>query len=172
MPKIDELVVNYAIYENATEYLGTTEVELPDIAFLTEEISGAGIGGKVEDIIMGHIEAMSTTFSFRTVTAAAAKLMTPKVHKIDLRVAQQRANTRTSETDISKVKHIMKVKPKTTKLGKVSAASTADVSGEYAVSYYAMYIDGKCMTEIDPYNYICKINGVDYLAAVRKALGK
>ena len=72
MPKIDELVVNYAIYENATEYLGTTEVELPDIAFLTEEISGAGIGGKVEEIIMGHIEAMSTTFSFRTVTAAAA----------------------------------------------------------------------------------------------------
>ena len=38
----------------------------------------------------------------------------------------------------SGVKHIMKVKPKKTALGKVAAASTADVSGEYAVSYYAM----------------------------------
>ena len=73
---------------------------------------------------------------------------------------------------VSSVKHIMRVKPKKTALGKVAAASTADVSGEYAVSYYAMYMDGKKVTEIDPLNFICMINGTDFLAAVRKALGK
>ena len=31
MSKVDELVINYAIYEDATEYLGTTEVTLPDL---------------------------------------------------------------------------------------------------------------------------------------------
>ena len=115
---------------------------------------------------------MSTTFNFRTVTEAAVTLMEPRVHRIDLRVAQQKMNLRTSANEVSGVKHIMKVKPKKTALGKVAAASTADVSGEYAVSYYAMYMDGKKKTEIDPLNFICVINGKDYLKDVRKALGK
>ena len=142
MSKVDELVINYAIYEDATEYLGTTEVTLPDLEYMTEELSGAGIAGNIEEIIIGHLNAMTTTFNFRTVTAAAVKLMEPRVHRIDLRVAQQRMNLRTSANEITGVKHIMKVKPKKTALGKVAAASTADVSGEYAVSYYAMYMDG------------------------------
>ncbi len=172
MAKVDELVINYALYEDATEYMGTTEVTLPDLEYMTEELSGAGIAGNVEETIIGHLNAMTTTFNFRTVTKSAVKLMEPRVHKIDLRVAQQRMNMRTSANEVSKVKHIMKIKPKKTALGKVAAASTADVSGEYAVSYYAMYIEGKKMTEIDPLNFICEINGVDYLKDVRKALGK
>ena len=172
MAKVDELVVNYAIYEDATEYLGTTEVTLPDLEYMSEELSGAGIAGTVEEIITGHLNAMTTTFNFRTVTAAAVKLMEPRVHRIDLRVAQQQMNMSTSENEINAVKHIMKVKPKKTALGKVAAASTADVSGEYAVSYYAMYMGGSKVTEIDPLNFICIINGKDYLAEVRKALGK
>ena len=167
MAKVDELVVNYAIYEDATEYLGTTEVTLPDLEYMSEELSGAGIAGAIEEIITGHLNAMTTTFNFRTVTAAAVKLMEPRVHKIDLRVAQQQMNMR-----INAVKHIMRVKPKKTALGKVAAASTADVSGEYAVSYYAMYMGGEKVTEIDPLNFICIINGKDYLAEVRKALGR
>lgn len=34
------------------------------------------------------------------------------------------------------------------------------------------YIDGKKKLEIDPLNYIYYVNGKDYLADVRKALGK
>lgn len=172
MPNVDELVINYAIYEDATEHLGTTEVTLPDLEYMTEELQGAGIAGTIEEIIMGHLNAMSTTLNFRTVTKSAVSLMEPRVHKIDLRVAQQQMNMRTSQTKVASVKHIMKVKPKKTALGKVASASTADVSGEYAVSYYAMYLEGKKVTEIDPLNFICIINGVDYLKEVRKALGK
>lgn len=172
MGKIDELVVNFAVYEDAIEYLGMAEATLPDIEYLTEEISGAGIGGNVEEIIIGHLAAMTTTLNFRTVCASAVRLLEPRVHKIDLRVAQQQMNNRTSETEVTSVKHIMKVKPKKTALGKVAAASTADVSGEYATSYYAMYMAGKKVTEVDPLNFICMINGKDYLADVRKALGK
>lgn len=75
MSKVDELVINYAIYEDAVEYLGTTEVTLPDLEYMTEELSGAGIAGNIEEIIIGHLNAMSTTFNFRTVTAAAVKLI-------------------------------------------------------------------------------------------------
>ena len=172
MAKIDELVVNFAVYEDANEYLGMAEATLPDLEYLAEEMSGAGIAGNVEEIIIGHFEAMTTTLNFRTVCKAAVRLLEPRTHKLDLRVAQQQMNNRTSETTITGVKHIMRVKPKKTALGKVAAASTADVSGEYATQYYAMYMDGEKVTEVDPLNFICIINGYDYLADVRKALGK
>ena len=44
-------------------------------------------------------------------------------------------------------------------------------SGEYAVRYWATYIDGKKVREVDQLNFICYVNGTDYLADVRKALG-
>ena len=87
MPKIDEIITNYAVYEDATEYLGTSEVTLPEITNLAEEISGAGIAGNVEAVIIGHIEAMTLTLNFRTVTANTIKLAEPRVHKLDLRAA-------------------------------------------------------------------------------------
>lgn len=172
MPKIDETVIGFVVYEDATEYYGMSEVTLPEIANLTEEISGAGIGGKVEAVILGAIEAMTTTFNFRTVTKNAIKLHEPREHHIDLRVAQQNKNTTKGVTEVGKVKHLLTITPKKLNPGKVATASTAEVSGEYATSYYATYIDGKKVLEIDPLNYIYFVNGKDWLADVRKALGK
>lgn len=172
MAKVDETVIGFAVYEDATEYLGMSEVALPEISSLTEEISGAGIGGKIESVILGAVEAMTTTLNFRTVTKNAIKLHEPREHKIDLRVAQQQKDTAKGKTEVVKVKHLLTLTPKKLNPGKVATASAAEVSGEYATTYFATYIDGKKMLEIDPLNYIYFVNGTDYLADVRKALGK
>ena len=164
MPKIDETVIGFAVYEDATEYIGISEVTLPEISNITEEISGAGIGGKIESVILGAIEAMSLTLNFRTVTNNAIKLHEPRQHNIDLRAAQQQKDTVKGTTEVVSVKHILVVTPKKLNPGKVATAA--------AVSYYATYINGKKKLEIDPLNYIYDVNGKDYLADVRKALGK
>ena len=149
MAKVDETVIGFAVYEDATEYYG-----------------------KVEAVILGAIEAMTTTLNFRTVTKNAIKLHEPREHKIDLRVAQQNKNTTKGVTEVGRVKHLLTLTPKKLNPGKVATASAAEVSGEYATTYFATYIDGKKMLEIDPLNYIYYVNGKDYLADVRKALGK
>lgn len=172
MAKVDETVIGFAVYEDATEYYGMSEVTLPEISNLTEEISGAGMGGKVEAVILGAIEAMTTTLNFRTVTKNAIKLHEPREHKIDLRVAQQNKNTTKGVTEVGRVKHLLTLTPKKLNPGKVATASAAEVSGEYATTYFATYINGKKMLEIDPLNYIYFVNGKDWLADVRKALGK
>ena len=115
---------------------------------------------------------MTVTLNFRTVTNNAIKLHEPRNHQIDLRAAQQQQDTTKGVTEVVKVKHILTIKPKKLNPGKVATAAAAEVSGEYAVSYYATYIDGKKVLEIDPLNYIYYVNGKDYLADVRKALGK
>lgn len=171
MSKLDEVVVSYRIFENSTEYLGIANVTLPDIEFLTQTITGAGIAGEVDEVIKGHLKAMRTTINFNTFGSNALALATPVDHTIDLRAVQQARNMTAGKVEMQKVKHIMVVKPVKVSLGKLETANTADASGEYTVSYYAQYVDGKKKIEIDPLNYICVINGVDYLADVRKAMG-
>ena len=44
-------------------HMGTTEVQLPDLEFMTQELSGAGIGGKIDEIVTGNMMQMGTLFS-------------------------------------------------------------------------------------------------------------
>ncbi len=172
MARVDEVISNFAVYEDAVEFLGMSEATLPEVENVAEEMSGSGIGGKLESIVLGHVEAMTLTLNFRTVTAAAIKLAEPRLHRLDLRAAQQEQNTRTGIIETRSVKHILRVKPKKFSPGKLAAASAADASGEYAVYYYAINIDGVKKIEIDPLNFIYIINGIDYMKDIRKALGK
>lgn len=172
MAKIDETVIGFATYEDGKEYVGISEVALPEVSSITEEITGAGIAGKIESVILGAIEAMTLTLDFRTVTNNAISLHEPRKHNIDLRAAQQQTDTVKGTTEVVKVRHCLVITPKKLNPGKVASASAAEVSGEYAVSYYATYINGRKVLEIDPLNYIYEVNGKDYLKDVRAALGK
>lgn len=173
MAQVDETVIGFAVYEDATEYLGISEVTLPEISNITEEISGAGINGKYETPILGQIEPMTLTLNFRTVTRNAIKLFEPKRHNIDLRAAQQKQDPTKGTVEVVPVKHVLTIVPKKLNPGKLATATAAEVSGEYAVMYYASYIDGKKVLEIDPLNYIYYVNGQDgRWKEIKKALGK
>ena len=172
MARVNESVINFQVYENATEYYGMAEVTLPEISNLTQEVQGAGISGTFESVILGHIESMTMTLTFRTFIKDAVRLFEPYDHQIDLRVAQQSRDTVSGQTVVEGLKHVMKIKPKKLNPGKVAPASAADASGEYVVTYWATFIDGIKTLEIDVLNFIFFVNGKDYLADVRKALGK
>ena len=172
MSNISESVINFAVYENAVEYYGMAEVALPEISNLTEEIKGAGISCSYESVILGHIEAMTLTLNFRTFVKDAVALLEPRNHQLDLRVGQQSKDTVSGKIIVTPVKHVMVVKPKKLNPGKVAPASPAEASGEYSVTYWATFIDGEKVLEVDILNFVYFVNGVDYLADVRKALGK
>lgn len=172
MSKVNETVINFQVYENGTEYYGMAEVTLPEISYITNEITGAGISGKLESVALGHIEAMTLGLAFRTLTKDAIALLEPRDHQLDLRVAQQDKDTVSGKTKVVALKHVFVVKPKKLSPGKVAPASPADASGEYAVTYWATFIDGKRVLEIDILNFICFIQETDFLEEVRKALGK
>ena len=87
--KVENGVTNFAVYEDATEYYGMAEVTLPEITQISEEVKGAGIAGTFDGTFVGHLEAMSLTLNFRSVTTDAIKLAEPRKHQLDLRAAQQ-----------------------------------------------------------------------------------
>lgn len=170
--KIDQSTINFAVYEDANEFCGLAKITLPDISYITQSISGAGIAGNIDAVIMGHIDAMNLGINYRTTTMAALKLLEPRRHNIDLRAAQQVEDTVVGRLQTQKIKHVLVVEPKKYTGGTIAPASPTDASGEFAVRSWACFIDGKKKLDIDPMNMKCEINGVDYLADTRKALGK
>jgi len=172
MARQPEAYIDFEVYEDSKNFVGISQATLPNISFLTQQITGAGISGNVDAVLTGMVDAMSLTLNFRSATGAAVSLMAPKKHNIDLRVAEQLWDTTKIAKDITADKYVMVVIPKNTQPGTVAPAAAADASGEYSVYYYAGYRDDKKLWEIDPWNYICEIHGKDYMADVRKALGK
>ena len=172
MPNFDESVINFAVYEDSVEYVGMAGVTLPNLAAIVQTLSGAGIAGNVEVPVLGHYDVMSLTLNFRTTTEHSERLSEPRRHNIDLRMAQQIEDTVAGEVKVQSIKHVLVVVPKTDTGGTVAPAAPTNGSGEYSVRYWATYIDGAKVREIDPLNFICEVNGVDYLADVRKAIGQ
>lgn len=172
MPNFDESVINFAVYEDSVEYVGMATATLPNLSAIVQTLSGAGIAGNVEVPVLGHYDVMSLSLNFRTTTVQSVRLSEPRRHNIDLRVAQQVEDTVAGEVKVQNVKHVLVVVPKAETGGSIAPANPTDGSGEYSVRYWATYIDGTKVREIDPLNFICYVNGVDYLADVRKALGK
>ena len=162
MGMVDQAVINFACYEDAKDFLGLASVTLPDVDFIVATVSGAGIAGNVEAPIIGHMNAMT----------AQLKLQEPREHNIDLRAPQQVYDPIAGVYKTQSVKHVLVLVPKTLSNGNIAPASPTDGSGSYAVRRWVTYIDDAKVMELDPYNYICEVNGVDYLSDTRKALGK
>ena len=164
--------INLALYENSIELLGTAKVKLPDISYLATGIEGAGIMGKLNVPLMGMADSMSTTINFLTVTQAAANLGSPGKHLLDLRVAEEYWETLQADVGLWAEKYVMLVHTKSLSPCTVAPMSEADASGEFEVYYYAAYKKGKRLWEIDKRNMRCIFGDKDYMADVRRALGK
>ena len=156
---------NFAVYEQGDEFYGMAEATLPEVSQMAEEIKGAGISGAFNGAFKGNL-------NFRTVAPYAIKLNEPRNHQLELRASQQYWDNVAGKHVQQAIKHVLMVTPTKLAPGKLAPASSAEASGEYAATYFATYINGEKKMEIDILNFIYFVNGTDYLAEVRKALGK
>ena len=169
---MDQSVINYAIYEDGVEYYGMATVQMPTLANLTQTLSGAGISGNIEEVVLGHQDAMTVTLNFRTTTPASIRLSEPRRHVLDLRIANEEEDPVENALTVPPEKHVMVVIPKTHNVGQIAPGQPTNGSGEYAVRYWATWLNGTKVREIDPMNMKYDVNGVDYLSDVRRAMGK
>jgi len=165
-------IIDFAVYEDADEFIGMASVTLPDKNQKAITINGAGIGGDVEVPINGHYDAMTMDMSFRAYSPRVARLREHRIHQIELRIAQQNEDRVSGQIVTDAVKHVLVVIPKSASGGTVAPASSGDGKISFSVRYWATYINGAKLDEIDQLNRVDVINGVDYDEPVRRALGK
>lgn len=172
MNPIPEKLNDFAVYlEGETSQLGLATVDLPDMQALTEETAGAGIAGKVENPVVGHYDSMTMKLNWRMMTSNVSILSAPKVHALDLRGALQKYNAAEGTVGFTALKIVARGMPKNTGLGKFVSGKMMDNASEFELSYLKISIDDEPVVEIDKYNHVCTVHGVDYLARVREILG-
>jgi P2 family phage contractile tail tube protein len=169
--QVPEKLINYRLYNDGNDLLGVADLELPDIEWMTETISGAGIAGEVDSPVLGHFKSLSLKLKWRTVTEKAAELARSKAHHFDCRGSIQRYDAGEGEYRNYPVKCVVKGIPKKVGLGKFEPGKPQDGESEFECVYLKLWIDGKEMIEIDKYNFIAVVDGVDYLADTRGHLG-
>lgn len=171
MNRVPEKLINFRVYENGSHYAGVVDAEIPSLEPMTETVKGAGIAGEYDSPVIGHYQAMTLALSWRTPTPRLLALAAPKSHLLELRGAIQEYDAANGTYRAVPLKVIVKGTPKSTKPGKLEVGSPTDSGNELDVNYLKIWYDGKEYVEIDKLNFICKIDGVDYLAEVRQALG-
>lgn len=173
--KMAEKLINFRVYLNTgssnSDLIGVADVDLPDLEAMTDTVKGAGIAGEVESPVIGHYGPMSMTINWRMVTGNTVGLAVPKAHQLELRGAVQNYDAGTGEYFTGSLKVVVKATPKKTGLGKLDVGAKQDSSSEFGCSYIKIWLDNNEKLEIDKFNFVCRINGNDVLADVRKALG-
>ena len=166
-------IIDFAVYENANEYIGVAKVGMPETTSKSFTVNGAGIAGDVVLPVVGHTDAMSVTFEFTDDPEAAAKLSEQRTHDITLMAAHEEFDEVEGRIKVKQHKHHLRVIPIKSGGGSIAPASPQGTSVECACIYREDWIDGKRTLLIDKINnrYIDG-SGKDILADVRKALGK
>ncbi len=169
--KIHEKLINFRVYLDGKDQVGTADVQLPDLEAMTDTVKGAGIAGEIESPVLGHYGSLSLTLNWRAITEDTMILTQPKTHHLELRGAIQIKDAGSGTYSTQAQKYVVEAIPKKTGLGKLDVATAQESSSEFECTYLKIFIDGSEKLEIDKYNFICVIDGVDFLAETRTALG-
>ncbi len=165
--------IAFRVYEDSINEVGVANVTLPDITNKAVLIMGSGMMGEVSVPIMGMIENMTMGMKFLSHASPGtfSMFLEQRKHQIELRVAEEYWDIEDAEIGMWPNKYVLIARPKSMKSGTIAPAAASDSSGEFDVYLYAAYRDGQELWYIDKRNMTFRVNGKDYMADVRKALG-
>lgn len=172
MNAIPEKNINFSVYLDGEDLLGVAEATIPNLEYMTETVKGAGIAGEFDSVVLGHFGSVTLSLNWRNVTDSAVKLLAPKAHNLDLYGAIQDYDAGMGTYVVRQLHLYCKAVPRGLDMGKLAAGEVGDSASEFELHYLLVERDGARRIELDKFNYIFVVDGVDYLAEVRKALGK
>ena len=169
---IPEKVVNYMLYSDGSKSLtALVDVDLPDIQFMSETISGAGIAGEIDSTTLGHLQAMTMGLNFRTLIDENYNMLEQRAYSLELKAGLQSSDQSNAKLAIGKYRIMIKGYPKGFTQGKLSVGKPTDSKQEFSVNYMKVEYDGEEVFEVDKTNMIFKVKGTDYLTETRAAMG-
>jgi hypothetical protein len=169
---IPDKIKGFECYDDGNVMIGVADVVLPNIAHMTDTIKGAGIAGEIDTPAVGNVQSMTTTINWRSLVEENIIYAAPKTYHFDFRGSVQLYDRGTGDYTSKSAKVVMKAIPKTFTPGNFDTASQMGTSLECEVVYLKISIEDKELVEIDKFNYIFMVNGMDYLAKVRRDIGR
>lgn len=169
---LPQKIIAYNAYTFGEKLIGITgEVELPELEFMSDTISGAGIGGEVDIPVPGIVGAMEMEVPFTSLTGNMLEIFKKdEVSEITLRGSEQTEDTAAYKLYKVPVKISMRGLVKKIKIGKTAPGTSMESSITLALQYIKIDVDGVNQLEFDPLNMVCVINGEDIMEEVRRQI--
>lgn len=168
---IPSVLINAKIYDSGKELMGVGNVEMPDFEYMTESVTGLGLAGEIDMPVLGHFGSLTMSVAWNSVCEQAVSLLAPKTHQLAIYGSVQNWATESGAFEPQGVKVVVHATPKKSGVGKFEPGKKMEPSSEFELTYVKMSIGGEDILEIDKFNFLCRINGKDYLADVRQQLG-
>lgn len=169
---IPERIRLFEVYINGAMESGIAEGDFPNMEYMTSEVKGAGIAGAAETIVPGLFASITCTLKWRNTPKNFYVLAEPRVHTIDLYGDINAFDAGLGQTVTQQLHIFMKAQTKHYDIGSMTVGESMEAETEHEIVYIKVEYDGATKVELDKYNYIYKVNGTDYLAESRKALGR
>lgn len=167
---IPTLLNNFNVYSGSRKFLGVAgEVTLPKFESLTETIDGAGIGGEIEEAVEGSFGSLEVETVFQNIGSEMFDFIT-NTGIITYRGSMQTTNTASHTTDSHGIVVTVKGKVKSFDLGTLKKGGKGEPKIVREIAYCKIAIAGKTKLELDKYNMIWKLDGVDRLQKIRSQI--
>ena len=166
-----EQVINYEIFIDGGRCLGTASVELPELQYMTQTIKGAGIAGEYEAPTLGHLQSLEMKLTFRALFDKPVALMEQRAVQISCRGAIQQYDSAVGTLKPLPVRIDARGRIKGGAMGKFEPSELTDTEITFECDVISVKVNDVELFMHDKLNFVNRVNGTDYLSAVRIALG-
>ena len=168
--QIPTVLNNFNTYADKHKYVGvSSETTLPSFEYLTETLEGAGIAGDIEEAVEGCFGSLESETSFQNIGEEYFKFLA-QTGIVTYRGSMQVLDTATQTNDFQSVVVTTKGRVKSFELGTLKRGGKGEPKIVRELTYVKIAIAGKTVLELDKFNMIWKLNGVDRLKKVRSQI--
>ncbi|WP_319202213.1 phage major tail tube protein [uncultured Ilyobacter sp.] len=155
----------FSLYIDALKEVGTVDLELPNIQFMTDTLSGSGIAGEIEVPVPGLTQSMTLKIKKRAVNQQFTTLLAPRNHLLTFRGNMNMADPEhpVKKSKNRKIRVVANVTPKSMNIGKAEVAKSMDTEAEFEVASIIVFVDEVANLHIDKFNNKFVVDGVNYL---------
>lgn len=170
--KIPELINDMRVYiDGADDMISAKTLELPELSSLTEDITGIGVAGTVNAPVHGHFDSMEATINWQVPTKTSTRLVGGATVSLTAYGDRQGFDSGSDAYVHEQYRVALKGRVKSHSPGTLEAAKAMESTTTIECHYIKIELAGETLCEIDKYGYKCVVNGVDFLAEVRRNIG-
>lgn len=168
---IPEVIWDFNVYNgDGSVLIGTTdEMTIADLSSKTATISGGGFLGSYDVPVLGHYDSITQEIPFRILYKPIFEFANPmKPATFNIRGAIQVTDKETGVSDFANFRYVVKGRCKSMSPGNVKPGDVMGAKISIEATYILYEIDGAALMELDKFNSVYKVNGVDLLEKARK----
>lgn len=172
MPRRSEQTVAYRVYHQGKDLLGIASIEMPNVQYMNETLSGSGIAGEIDNPTIGITQSLTCKLTFTAVNQEVFYILDwSKTALYECYLALQTSDDATSIRDSIPERINMLGRTKTFNFGSREQGKKHGNEVELELTRFEAYLENQEKLLIDKLNFIHRVNGTDLLQKVRAQTG-